>query len=735
MNKSEQVRAIVEDLPTASPGDENAPVMPFPTSLTLDKETEQKLVDHILERTRQIEGELGKTNIINSEDGGTGSARTPADAENLTGGQQKFFSKRKRFTSRYYNDVQDREVPGTIFNESNLTASLSQRITLQMYAKAKNVFFGSNEWFEAYPVGDADAEQAQRLARYTQFKAKKAKSAIAIKRGIEFALVRGESVVKLTHRVENRIFKRRGVVMILPDGNPMLDGEGNPVFKSDQWVPEMAPEAEGAVPINPEEAPAAPVERPTGREYLKRDPNTFKPEAFAWEEKLVEMRRRMFAGPDIATVHFEDFLCPLGATSVDKADFVAHTYDVPVMRIVELFKQSELLNEAQSKDIHSQKSSVGTVNELLNVEQDYKSADKAGRAELNEQAPEAGNENPQSQWVEAYLSYDIDGDGVVEEIMAIVDRTTKLPVYYDYLDNMVADGRRPFRVIRGREVDGRWYGYGSMEYFENEQEFIDLLLNRRNFGMSASGRITFWNPHATVEGHADPTLLLKNGGTYKLREGFSPKDACEHITLPDDQTDTVEFLSFWTQLMQLKSGVIHAGDQNFSGLASTKLATGIRNIEEAGDELFSVWQDDIEEGVADTLLGLVHLMLSKIDRKEVFEFFDNENDKRAFESIEPDQVRDLDINVSLRLTKSRRAQVLQAGQVADGLISSYYARPLPVQEVTKTLYRQILGSLQLRDAENAITPTSPEEMGLQPTSGGTAGPMPAEGGQQTTDSI
>ncbi len=82
--------------------------------------------------------------------------------------------------------------------------------------------------------------------------------------------------------------------------------------------------------------------------------------------------------------------------------------------------------------------------------------------------------------LEDYRRYDIDGDGIEEEIIAWVCRD--LPgrlLGWDYLDNVYAHGRRPFRVGKYFEIPFRFYGLSLPEVVRGIQDEINAIHNQK----------------------------------------------------------------------------------------------------------------------------------------------------------------------------------------------------------------------------------------------------------------
>jgi hypothetical protein len=86
----------------------------------------------------------------------------------------------------------------------------------------------------------------------------------------------------------------------------------------------------------------------------------------------------------------------------------------------------------------------------------------------------------QYEILEDYRRYDIDGDGLDEEIITWV--ATDLPgrvLGWDYLDNVYAHGRRPLRVGRYFPIPFRFYGLSFAEVVKGIQDEINAIHNQR----------------------------------------------------------------------------------------------------------------------------------------------------------------------------------------------------------------------------------------------------------------
>jgi hypothetical protein len=706
--------------PAASDANPEAPATPFPTSLVLTRDQEDRMVQFALDYIERLITATGRTIT---------QGQTVAVPDLNT-----WMGKREMFTMRYYNHVEDRAArdPKSIYGVSNITATISQRITMQMVARANNFFFGTEPWYSANFVGVEDKHKAEKIDRHSKWKFGKMGLRGNLEQANEFAFVRGETVVKSTYLTQDRLFQRKGKALFdVATRQQVLDTKGNPIFNDAIFTDEIGPQldpATGQPIIDP--ATGQPAIAPTGRQILKRDPKIYMPLQPEYRDGIWPMRQRLAEGPEAKIVYFKDFLCPLEADSVDTAELICHLYDLPVMNVVQNFRRMDLAQMGAKDTLASLQKAVDAIRDLAGGSTTPSTAASQPRTDFKEQQTSASTENPFAEIAEIYMTYDANGDGLPEEIMLVLDRKNRFPLFYDYLDNVTPTGKRPFKVVRAKAVDGRWYGMGAMEYFQPEQEFIDLMVNRRNFKWSKAGRVTFWNPSATIEGQTQPNLKMNDGGTYKLREGFKAEDALSYVVLPDDGADLMEFLNFFMQLMQLKSGIINAGDQEASGMPASNTATGIRNVEKSGQEMFAAFLTCLEPGQQGILLQQIELLYAYISQNELFRFFDAGAGADQYDTISPEEVAEMQFDVQILLTRVRTEQVLQTSAEARSLVLEFYTQyPPQIQAIVAPMFRDSLKALGLNNADDLIV-AQPMPMLGAPMQGGAPGGQAANGDQQ-----
>jgi hypothetical protein len=206
---------------------------------------------------------------------------------------------------------------------------------------------------------------------------------------------------------------------------------------------------------------------------------------------------------------------------------------------------------------------------------------------------------------------------------------------------------------------------------------------------------------------------MNYGETYTLKEGRKAEDALTSIYLTDNKmSELKEIMEMYMQLAVNESGVSNANDGQVAGLESQKLATGIRNIEASSQEIFSTFIDDLEGGIEDVIDIAVQTMVKHLDGEEVFDLFDGQGS--ILETITPEEIRDIDLNVEILLTQANVEQAYALSQQASELVERYYALNPMVQERVTQFYRDMLRSLQVPNPETVIAPLALPENTMAP---------------------
>lgn len=685
----------------------------FPSVLVLTREQEDALVEHALQRITELEDETGRKDVLgdnwwaNQGDGQDNSVAVASAANTWMG-------KRARWEAMFHNDVSWRPIlyPDSIFSESNEVVPLSRRICRQMQSRAENYFFATDPWFSADAENVNDNELSNKLDRYCQWKLKHTGSKKLKQRAVRKAFILGESVIKTTYVVREQMYQTTVRVLVGVDGLPIKDSRGELVLENALWT----------------ETPDAP-----GVEVLATDPSVVKPEAPIYIEQTITKRHVMFEGPEAKPIFYKDFLAPLTAPDLQTADICVHLYDRPVMDMVDLFAKRGALTATDTERYSAMQRAVQALRDMMDNSPEAKSGQLKGNYQevngdvVRQNAP-AGKNMPIVEMAECYMWYDANGDGVLENLIVLIDRKSRRPIYYNFVANETPDGERPLDVVTVQEVDDRWYGQGVMEMFESTQTIMDLLVNRWNYSQSKSGRVDFWDPSKVIEGDRNPNLVLNWGQTYTAKAGVDVDKILRSVYLNDVKFDALQnMFQFFQQMAMNESGVMNSNDAASAGLDTGKLATGIRNIEKAGEELFAPFLSNLEPGLTAVLNRELDVLIANFNAAESYTYF--QGDTQLSETLRPEEVAGLRLRVSLYLTRYKGEQLFQQSQQIVQVVQAFYQQPPDVQSRTAEFFRQMVRALDPKiDATAVIDPLPPVPIGPDGMPMMPPGMMPPGGG-------
>ena len=699
---SDQVSRVLElpqDQENTKIDDGVSPVMPFPTSYVLTRDMEQELVDHAMKRLEQLESELGRNYVSQGNGNWWSTGMAIPDMEGTKGPQYTWMGKRLLYDKTFKNEVEWRPfVLGGIFEHSNLIVPAARRICRQMIARAVNYFFGTEPWFAIYPVGANDRERADQADRYIRWKMDQSGLQHEEEKSIERAFIIGESVIKTSWQRKEQLYKTHANVLVDAEGKDILGADGDYITENDIWIPDQATDPTTGQVVQSDVM------------VLKRDGVTTQPSAMIWQEKLITRRIIHYVGPKANNVNFLDFLCPIDAESVQDADCVVHLYDKPLMELADSWMRQLPANTTPAQRQEAIRKSTDMLRQLNGGSGQPESGQDSNAVDMTTMAGMIVDRSmPLVKIAEFHLRYDADGDGLLEDVMLIVDRDTRTPIFYDYEANVTPEGLRPFSVVRVNEVPGRWYGMGAMEMMNPSQQILDLWMNRRNRSVSGSGRIDIWSSHNTVEGRANPNLEMNWGGTYTPLPGKTAKDIIESVYLQDGIGEKLnELMEFVMQMMMNESGIANANDGAVTGLDTTKLATGIRNIEKSGQELFSLFLGHLEPGLTDCLDAMVKLVFANLNQMEVYRYLeigqpggDQTDDLRV---IDPDDIANIELDTRILMTRHRGEQIVDSNIRVIELVKQFDAFSYERQVAVRNTFIDMAKALQANDAEKLFTP-------------------------------
>lgn len=649
--------------------DPSQPVVPqMATSLQLTPEQEEKLVLKILTRIDEVRSEMG---------GLTGGGGIPNSSGWQFSGIQPsgWMWERCKNQMQYDNDWTWRVALGGIFKHSNFSLNLSKRYARLMAAKTSDDLVGTDPFFSAMPKEHGDPEVAKEAEWYVQEQMSLSNAKKRIKAAQKSALIRNESVIKLSWVTNDTHFIGPGIVAVGPfryqgpngdvtfgSGQPVMTPKGDYIFQKDNVI----------------EDPLV-----KGLHRLEKEPSVAFRYAleFAYNESL-DQTLHGYTGLDIRELDYRDFLCPLNAATIHEADINVHLYDEQWERLKATYtgfpvsaKYVAAPYESGEKQPKLEKKEEATTSQILNI---VNCADVYIRC------------NP-------FEGTDQDL-GIESEIWMVLDLKAKKPVWYDFLGNHMK--KRPFEVIPGVElVANRWYGVGVFEMLDHKQLYVDTQFNRVNWKSMKSSSLRFRVKNAVSQWKAGAKTVFGDDTIYDIEDPrFDAKNPPFFEVNPHEiDPFAMELIQLMIQAGSTEVGIVGPDDGQMSGLDTTKLATGIKSLERTGNILMKFTENDHAEAIGDILDQAVDIILEHMDA-DTWVYRD---DDKALIQMNRDEIRRLKQTVTLLLTKSRSTETIETARMVIQLVREYY-------EALTTYERYKLRPEYLRQLKALETPDADE---------------------------
>jgi hypothetical protein len=137
-------------------------------------------------------------------------------------------------------------------------------------------------------------------------------------------------------------------------------------------------------------------------------------------------------------------------------------------------------------------------------------------------------------------------------------------------------------------------------------------------------------------------------------------------------------------------------------METTKLATGIRNVERSGNENFAVFMAALEDGVEPVIQAFVQTTFARMEVDEVARTMEGKVPKVW--TVTPRQVEGLQFDVKVMLSKYRSEQMMEAVRAVLPDCMTYYTLPPVAQVRLAPLFHQLLKSAQIQKPEDIISP-------------------------------
>jgi hypothetical protein len=409
------------------------------------------------------------------------------------------------------------------------------------------------------------------------------------------------------------------------------------------------------------------------------------------EEKEIEKEEVLWDCPVIEEVKLEDFrIIGRSRWDVDKADLIDHEQDYTKSELIKATRLGFFNEEAvkcvlKTEPGFAQSGSVTNATELKELD-DYVSG-------FNQLGSRAGR--PTYKIHECYLRYDIDDDGIDEDLVAWVEEHTNQVLRLTYLERVGPGGKRPF-TIKLFTPEGK--GLGELLYGLNNE--IDYIHNQRlDYGTIQNLPFFFYRAASGL----NPIELKLGPGM-----GIPVDDPQGDVMFPRLNGGTAYGFQEEAQVNSYinKIGIPEFAFASNTGQGATRTATGtaalVSELNANIDEHIEAYQDGFKRNLyildlqcQDLLpLGLV-IRVAGVDGKDIYKRFENREAIRFA----------TDFELSANSINSNKAIERETAQ----MLLQQLANPIALQTGVTTqinlynAYKNLLQKFDVKDIDAYIT--------------------------------
>ena len=606
----------------------------------------------------------------------------------------------KRSWQNYERDVEYRNAVDTIWEQSNYPLPLTSLVVDHFVSRAEDEILGTEPFFHFEPQPSGDRLTAEQYDQFFRFKLDDQADTretyqdllvpIFVQRAAIFKAVYAEEFTEWIDREGRVLYDRETDELV-----EILD-YGYIVEETAEW--RLVPD-----PITGEE-----------RYQLVGDETFFFDEdRYEWRDvpNGIHMRAREYSGGKCVPVDYDAFLAPITASSLDSTDFLCHLYDKPLSWGLKNVISRKWFGSSNLQALHA-----------------HKSAEPQTETEQNEESKEDlqfDRKNPKIKVYECWVKRDVLGWGRPQEFVIFIDADNHKAIYYEWKAKVCPDMRSPFTAISIGRGKHRWCAdSGVAEKIRKDQDYIDRQFNSQSFRNELSANpITGHNPSATEEEEED--VELYPGKKLTLKDGKTIDDAVSFTQMPNLDQKTQELIRFAIEMVQLWLGVSNISQGEIEDIPQDTTATSVESTLREASKLGRRWIRRIVRGFEDNLYKLVKITMSTMDQEEVFRFMDGETSR--FETIRPEDVRNLEVSVTLVMSQKQGQREMQAANIALQVQERYLNTPNEIKPFRRPLFEKVMAVLGYDDMDLLLPDVEmpPEAGGGPEQTNQAASPEPA----------
>jgi len=622
------------------------------TNLRLSEKQETDLVDYLMDRFDQLK-------VDNLE---------RMDADRLS-------------WNTYHNERGDRVQHDTIWANSNVSLPLTSLIVDHFLARAEDEITGSSPYFKFDPQGPADLAAAESFDKYFNWKLEtRGRVRERLEESYLHIFIQRAAIMKSVYEENKSLwfdYERKalfnnetGEFEELLDYGPIIEGDAN-------FTPVMDP-GSGQMELRLEDDPSFAF-RPEIHEFLPY------PEGVPTEQIK-------YRGPRTIVVDSDRFLCPSNVDNIEDADVMMEMYDKPIKWVGDMFLERDWYTFDKFRSM---------------VKKDATPQSETDKnREYKENLSFDNDKFPMVQILECWVSRDVLGTGTPQDFVLFLEPETKKALYYEYTAKVTPDNKIPYTTISIGKNRNHWWGQSLPERISTYQEYIDKQFNSQSYRNElAANPIVGVNVQA-VEDEPDE-VELSPGKVYQLKDQYRIEDFISSTQLPTHDLATQNLIDFVFGLIQLWLGVSNMAQGDYQALAPANTATGVEATLREASKIGRRWMRRIVRGFEEHLTKLVKVAMATMEEEEVFSFM--EGDVMSFATMTPEMIKDLDMDVTVLLSRDQGQRAMEKAQLALQVQERYFNYPPELRPFTRPMLKRMLDAMGYENTDDLLPQEAPAD--------------------------
>lgn len=554
-----------------------------------------------------------------------------------------------------------------IFSSQNESLGVTASFCDFHFAQVKDDIFGTRPWLAATPEGKSDADLADTLTKFAQWKINQSNVEPALIDALKVSTWGGTAFVKATYLKEVETFEKAAMCAVWTD----VGAEPGEKIKG----------LSGGYVTTVEELEAMGVSA----------------EQMEWKQAFIEDTRTVYANVvndyiDYRDIAFETTAPELNLLRTD----VFLKFRMGLLDLMDRYK----IDPVHAPQLMAILGAPG-------VAKDHRDETDPGQ----DIHPERQG-NPIITLIEGFVRCAPMAGKKPICIHAIFAPDLNVLFSVDYLANVTPGGILPVFPVRINRKPSRIFGMGYYEKYEKPNNAIDRQYNLITYRNRYNAHVyTAVQPSALAdEGEGQNEVSLDPQKPFNLAEGKTIDDLIQFKAAPDTNGRAEMLLNSQLQMVQMRSGITSAAQGELKGVPNSNTATGVKDLQSRGATIVKSPVSEQTEDIRAIVEYDVLLLCANQDANETFSW--GEGREAVLLEIDAEKVLGLKANVALTLTQSQNMKKLESAQTAISIVMQWIQVPEVEKAAVRYAFVQALSAVGFHNAEDIIRQSTADPEGI-----------------------